>query len=181
MRSSTARINSSFGIASKQLAMSVSTTHRLPRQDSSMSTCRASCAERLEPVTGIEPACPAWESHSSTRISRFRAAGWARYCPYCPLDADSCGPLVVRLGGRLVHTPPTQGGSTVLVMPLGGQLPRAPLPGQGRRRVTELPIFSCVMSAVGRLAGGWMREKRPDGALSPRPAARRAARSARRQ
>ena len=30
----------------KQLAMSVSTTHRLPRQDSSTSTCRASCVAR---------------------------------------------------------------------------------------------------------------------------------------
>jgi hypothetical protein len=46
-RSSTACINFSCGIASKQLAMSVSTTHRRPRQDSSMSTCRASCAARL--------------------------------------------------------------------------------------------------------------------------------------
>jgi hypothetical protein len=47
MRSSTACINLSCGIAEKQFAMSVSTTHRLPRQASSMSTCRASCADRL--------------------------------------------------------------------------------------------------------------------------------------
>jgi hypothetical protein len=33
--------------ASKQLAMPVSTTHRRPRQDSSTSTCRASCALRF--------------------------------------------------------------------------------------------------------------------------------------
>src|SRR5216683_3959788 len=46
-RSSTACINFSCGIAEKQEAMSVSTTHRRPRQHSSMSTCRASCADRL--------------------------------------------------------------------------------------------------------------------------------------
>src|SRR6478752_1807484 len=45
-RSCTARIKPSCGIASKQLAISVSTTHRLPRQDSSTSTCRASCGAR---------------------------------------------------------------------------------------------------------------------------------------
>src|SRR6185312_1281821 len=33
--------------ASKQLAISVSTTHRRPRQDSSMSTCSPSCAPRF--------------------------------------------------------------------------------------------------------------------------------------
>src|SRR4029077_1448 len=32
---------------SKQLAMSVSTSHRLPCQDSSMSTCSASCVDRF--------------------------------------------------------------------------------------------------------------------------------------
>ena len=46
MRSCTACINFSCGITEKQLAMSVSTTHRRPRQHSSMSTCWASCAER---------------------------------------------------------------------------------------------------------------------------------------
>jgi hypothetical protein len=46
MRSSIACINRSCGIASKQEATSVSTTQRLPRQDSSMSTCRASCTPR---------------------------------------------------------------------------------------------------------------------------------------
>src|SRR5664280_3211067 len=46
-RSATAAINRSCGIASKQLAMSVSTTQRRPRQHSSMSTCRASCTLRL--------------------------------------------------------------------------------------------------------------------------------------
>jgi hypothetical protein len=47
MRSSTACINLSYGIAEKELAISVSTTHRRPSQDSLMSTCRASCADRL--------------------------------------------------------------------------------------------------------------------------------------
>ena len=47
MRSSTACINLSCGIAEKQLAISVSTTHRRPRQASSTRTCRASCAERF--------------------------------------------------------------------------------------------------------------------------------------
>jgi hypothetical protein len=42
MRSETADINLSCGIAEKQLAMSVSTIHRLPW---SMSTCRASWAD----------------------------------------------------------------------------------------------------------------------------------------
>ena len=48
-RSSTACINFSCGIAEKQLAISVSTTHRRPRQDSSMRTCSASCAARFGP------------------------------------------------------------------------------------------------------------------------------------
>ena len=46
IRSSIACINRSCGISSKHEAMSVSTTHRLPRQHSSMSTCKASCADR---------------------------------------------------------------------------------------------------------------------------------------
>ena len=45
-RSSIACINLSCGIAVKQSAMSVSTTHRRPRQASSMTTCRASCGDR---------------------------------------------------------------------------------------------------------------------------------------
>ena len=43
-RSSIADINRSCGIAEKQLAMSVSTTQRLPLKDSSSKTCRASWA-----------------------------------------------------------------------------------------------------------------------------------------
>ena len=45
--SCTADINPECGIASKQFATSVSTTHRLPLKDSSTSTCKASCADRL--------------------------------------------------------------------------------------------------------------------------------------
>ena len=54
MRSSTASINLSWGIASKQLAMSDSTTQRRPRKDSSSKTCRASCGARLGKA-GIAP------------------------------------------------------------------------------------------------------------------------------
>ena len=46
-RSCTACINFSCGIAEKQLAMSVSATHRRPRPHSSTSTCKASCADRF--------------------------------------------------------------------------------------------------------------------------------------
>ena len=47
IRSSTAAINPECGISPKQLAMSVSAAHRLPLQDSSISTWSASCCDRL--------------------------------------------------------------------------------------------------------------------------------------
>jgi hypothetical protein len=62
IRSSTAAINPECGIASKQLAMSDSATHRLPLQASSMSTWSASCAERL----GRNP-----NEHSSMSASKI--------------------------------------------------------------------------------------------------------------
>jgi hypothetical protein len=46
IRSSTAVINPECGIASKQLAMSDSATHRLPFHASSTRTWSASCVER---------------------------------------------------------------------------------------------------------------------------------------
>ena len=47
MRSATADINPECGIEPKQSATSVSTTQRLPLNDSSKSTCRPSCAPRF--------------------------------------------------------------------------------------------------------------------------------------
>jgi hypothetical protein len=47
IRSSTTDINPECGIAPKQSETSDSATHRRPRQDSSMSTWSASCAERF--------------------------------------------------------------------------------------------------------------------------------------
>lgn len=79
-RSSTACINSWCGIAEKQLAISVSTTHRLPRADSSMRTCKASCAERLGRNPKLHGSMPASKTGSSTIFTaactiRSRTAG----------------------------------------------------------------------------------------------------------
>jgi hypothetical protein len=71
MRSESADSNRSCGIAVKQLLMSVSTTHRWPPKDSSMTTCRASWADQL----GRNPKLHA--SMSASKISSstiFRAA-----------------------------------------------------------------------------------------------------------
>src|SRR6185437_11491408 len=65
-RSSIACINFSCGIAEKQLAMSVSTTHRLPCQDSSMSTCSASCVDRFGRNPKLHDRNPASKIGSST-------------------------------------------------------------------------------------------------------------------
>ena len=62
IRSSIAAINPECGIASKQLAMSDSATHRLPLHASSMRTWSASCAERL----GRNP-----NEHSSMSASKI--------------------------------------------------------------------------------------------------------------
>ena len=62
IRSSIADINPECGIASKQLAMSDSATHRLPLHASSMRTWSASCAERL----GRNP-----NEHSSMSASKI--------------------------------------------------------------------------------------------------------------
>ena len=69
-RSSTACINFSCGIAEKQFAMSVSTTHRRPCQASSMRTCRASCADRL----GRNPKLHGKKSASKTGSSTIFTA-----------------------------------------------------------------------------------------------------------
>lgn len=65
-RSSIASIKPECAIASKQLAMSVSTTQRRPRQDSSMSTCRASCGDRSGPNPNEQSAMSASKIGSST-------------------------------------------------------------------------------------------------------------------
>ena len=62
IRSSTAAINPECGIASKQLAMSDSATHRLPVHASSTRIWSASCAERL----GRNP-----NEHSSMSASKI--------------------------------------------------------------------------------------------------------------
>src|SRR5215213_1250853 len=79
-RSSTACINLECGIASKQLAMSVSTTQRRPFQDSSRSTCRASCADRLGRNPKEQSSMSASKIGSSTILTaactmRSRTAG----------------------------------------------------------------------------------------------------------
>ena len=66
IRSSTAWINLPCGIAEKQLAMSVSTTHRRPRAHSSMSTCRASCCDRFGRNPKMHGAKSASKTGSST-------------------------------------------------------------------------------------------------------------------
>ncbi len=71
MRSESADIKPLCGIAVKQLAMSVSTTQRFPAKDSSMSTCRASWADRL----GLNPKLHGIMSASKTGSSTvFTAA-----------------------------------------------------------------------------------------------------------
>lgn len=51
------------------------------------------CGNVVEPVTGIEPACPAWESHAVTQA-------WAKSCsrtsPWLPFTARPTPTLVVR-------------------------------------------------------------------------------------
>ena len=89
IRSSTASMSLSCGIAEKQDAMSVSTTHRLPRAHSSMSTCKASCADSL----GRNPKLHGRKSASKTGSSTiFTAACTIRsrtegtvisYCSSC--------------------------------------------------------------------------------------------------
>jgi len=79
-RSSTACINASAGICPKQSLMSVSTTQRLPRQDSSMSTCKASRGSspgRNPKLHGRKPA-------SNTGSRTIRAAA-------CTIRSDTAG------------------------------------------------------------------------------------------
>ena len=101
----------SCGIAEKQLAISVSTTHRRPRQVSSTSTCRASCVERFGRNPKLHSAKSASKIGSSTIFSaactmRSRTAGstavaarrylaWG-YTPAAPAAADSPAPAVRR-------------------------------------------------------------------------------------
>ena len=100
-RSSIACINSQCGIDSKQLAMSVSTTQRRPCHDSSMSTCKASCAERL----GRNPKLHGRKSASKDRLERDLHSGL-----HDPV-ADSGNrerPLLIRARLRDEHPPGRQ-------------------------------------------------------------------------
>ena len=100
-RSSTACINFSCGIAEKQLAMSVSTTHRRPRQHSSMSTCRASCADRL----GRNPKLHGRKSASKTGSSTIFTAACTIRSRTGGIDSGLCS---VRARLRDEHPPGRQ-------------------------------------------------------------------------
>jgi hypothetical protein len=92
-RSSTACINFSCGIAEKQEVISVSTTHRRPRQHSSMSTCRASCADRL----GRNPKLHGRKSTSKTGSSTIFTAACTIRSRTGGIDNGRC-PVVPGLG-----------------------------------------------------------------------------------
>ena len=91
-RSSTAWINFSWSIDSKQLAMAVSTTHHRPRQDSSIKTWQASCAPRPGRNPKEHGSRPASKTGSSAIFSaactmRSRTAGIGRAsAPPCRAD-----------------------------------------------------------------------------------------------
>ena len=66
--------------------MSVSTTHRLPRQHSSMSTCRASCADRL----GRNPKLTGRKSASKTGSSTIFSAACTIRSRTGGIDSGRC-------------------------------------------------------------------------------------------
>ena len=68
--------------------MSVSTTHRRPRQHSSMSTCRASCADRL----GRNPKLPGRKSASKTGSSTIFTAACTIRSRTEGIDSGLCSP-----------------------------------------------------------------------------------------
>src|SRR5215217_5323396 len=88
-RSLIACINPACGIASKQLAISVSTTQRRPRQDSSMGTCRASCADRL----GRNPKEQSSMSASKIGSSTILTAACTTRSRTVGIDNGRCSPL----------------------------------------------------------------------------------------
>src|ERR1700741_4918724 len=69
----TAVINRSCGIAEKQLATSVSTTHRRPRPVSSTRTCRASCWPRFGRNPKLHGPKSAHENFQGVVLAPFRA------------------------------------------------------------------------------------------------------------
>ena len=85
-RSCTACINFSCGIAEKQLAMSVSATHRRPRPHSSTSTCKASCADRF----GRNPKLAGRKSASKTGSSTIFAAACTIRSRTGGIDSGRC-------------------------------------------------------------------------------------------
>ena len=106
----------------KQLAMSVSTTQRRPCQDSSMSTCRASCAERLGRNPKLHGRKSASKTGSSTIFTaactiRSRTAGIeSGLCSVVPgfgmntrrpAAAGTVSPAVPRPAHRAAGTPRT--------------------------------------------------------------------------
>lgn len=60
------------------------------------------CENVVEPVTGIEPACPAWESKEPPRKWAPRARTVAHYCP---LPTFTCRHLWLASGPRASHNP----------------------------------------------------------------------------
>jgi hypothetical protein len=93
MRSSMVAINRSCGIASKQEAMSVSTTHRRPRHASSMRTCRASWVERF----GRNPKLQSRKSASNTGSRTDLTAACTMRSRTVGIDSGRCS-LVPGLG-----------------------------------------------------------------------------------
>ena len=95
-RSSIACINRSWGIASKHEAMSVRATHRRPCQASSMSTCRASCAERL----GRKPKLSVTKSASKIGSMTIFAAACTMRSRTAGIESGRCS----ELPGFGIHT-----------------------------------------------------------------------------
>ena len=92
------------GIAEKHEAMSVSTTHRRPRQDSSTSTCRASCCARFGRNPKLHGRKSASKTGSSTIFTaactiRSRTGGTVTsYCPSCKRVSECCGWMLICAG-----------------------------------------------------------------------------------
>src|SRR5271157_242059 len=102
MRSSTASMSFSCGIAEKQEAMSVSTTHRRPCQDSSMSTCKASCADR----PGRNPKLHGKKSASKTGSSTIFAAACTIRSRTAGIDNGLCSSVPGSGSDVRLHHPP---------------------------------------------------------------------------
>jgi len=104
----------------KQLAMSVSTTHRRPRQHSLMSTCRASCADRL----GRNPKLTGRKSASKTGSSTIFSAACTIRSRTGGIESGLCSPA----GAPGLGIDPARGQRTIAAfLQLVGQLAEQPV------------------------------------------------------